>query len=140
MVVRAVRVVLADDNADMRDELRELLGAEFDVVDSVADGAALCAAVRAANPDVVVTDIAMPVLNGLAAAKVILRDRPQTRVVFVTVLGDPGIAQCGLALGALGYVSKHVAGAELLPAVRAALRGERYVAVPHSEPVRSDDE
>jgi DNA-binding NarL/FixJ family response regulator len=121
------RVVLAEDHAGVAEQLRNLLATEFDVVATVADGLALVRAVNALQPDVVVADIVMPGLDGIAATAAILASRPTTRVVLATVHNDPELAERGYATGALACVSKHRAGRELLPAVRAALRGERYV-------------
>jgi DNA-binding NarL/FixJ family response regulator len=119
--------VLAEDHAPVAEQLRRLLAPEFDVIATVPDGQALVGAAVDACPDVVVTDVVMPGLDGIAAAIAILARRPDTRVVLVTVHDDPELAQRGYAAGALAYVSKHRAGQELLPAVRAAIRGERYV-------------
>src|SRR5262247_1526220 len=92
------RIVLAEDHAEVAEQLRGLLASEFDVVAVVADGQALLRAVESASPD-----------------------------LLVTVHDDPELVERGHAAGALGYVSKHRAGQELVTAVRAALRGERYV-------------
>jgi DNA-binding NarL/FixJ family response regulator len=120
-------VVLAEDHAWMAEQLQSLLTPEFDVVATVADGHALVRAVETTSPDVVVTDIVMPGLDGIAATVALLAKRPGTRVVLVTVHDDPALAERGQAAGALGFVSKHRAGQELVAAVRAAVRGERYV-------------
>jgi DNA-binding NarL/FixJ family response regulator len=74
-----------------------------------------------------VTDIGLPCLDGLEAAREILRRNPDARVVFVTVDSSPEVVQRGLELGALGYVLKLAAGDDLVPAVQSALRGQRYV-------------
>ena len=121
------RVLLADDHAGNMELLCRLLQPEFDVVASVQDGLALVSAADALSPDVIVTDISMPGLDGISAAIVILRRNPAARIVFVTVHRDGILMERGLATGALGYVLKLAAGDDLLPAVRAALRGERHV-------------
>ena len=121
------RVVLAEDHARIAEQLRALLEPEFDVVATAADGHALLRAVDDARPDVVVTDIVMPGLDGIAATAALLARHPNTRVVLITVHDDAELAERGYAAGALAYVSKHSAGHELVPAVRAAMRGERYV-------------
>ncbi len=121
------RVVLAEDHAGVAEQLRNLLATEFDVVATVADGLALVRAVTTLQPDVVVADIVMPGMDGIAATAAILARRPTTRVVLATVHNDPELAERGYAAGALACVSKHRAGRELLPAVRAAIRGERFV-------------
>jgi DNA-binding NarL/FixJ family response regulator len=121
------RLLLADDHRETAELLRGLLEAEFDVVGQVADGLSLVNAAAQLSPDVIVSDIAMPGLDGISAAAIILRKDPGARIVFVTVHCDPLLAERGLKVGALGYVLKRTAGDELVPAVRSALRGERHV-------------
>ena len=120
------RVVLADDQAATAAVLEQLLKPEFEIVATVRDGLALIEATARLSPDAVVTDIAMPVLDGIAAARKILETNPAARVVFVTVHADPALVRKGFAIGGLGYVPKVSAGEELVPAIRAALRGERW--------------
>ena len=121
------RILLADDHAGNTDLLCRLLQPEFDVVGVVEDGHALVSAAETLRPDVIVTDISMPGLDGIAAATVILGRNPAARIVFVTVHSDRVLMERGLAAGAMGYVLKLAAGDDLLPAIRAALRGERHV-------------
>lgn len=121
------RVVLAEDNAGMAEQLKALLGAEHDVVEVVRDGLALVRAVEASRPDLIVSDIAMPGLSGLAAAQAIAARHPDTRIVFVTVRNEATVIRTALSGGARGYVVKTDAGEELLTAVRAVLAGGRYV-------------
>ena len=120
-------LLLADDHTDTRNLLRSLLQSEFEVVADVADGLALVKAAEREGPDVIVTDISMPGMDGIAAAKVILRQNPAARIVFVTFYNDSMTLESGLATGALGYVLKMAAGDELVPAVHAALAGKRYI-------------
>ncbi len=120
------RVLLADDQAAALALLEQLLQTEFDVVATVRDGQALVDAAARVSPDAIVTDISMPVLDGIEAAREILGRNPSARVVFVTVHADPLLMRRGLAVGGLGYVPKVSAGEELVLAVRAALRGERW--------------
>jgi DNA-binding NarL/FixJ family response regulator len=121
------RVLLADDHPEVLEYLRAVVEREFEVIATVGDGHALVAAAEALAPDVIVTDITMPGLNGIAAAGEILRRDSAARVVFLTVHNDPELVQKGLALGALGYVLKLMAGDDLLPAIRAVLRGECHL-------------
>ena len=123
---RKPRVVLADDQTATRALLERLLQTEFDVVATVCDGRALVDAVTRVAPDAIVTDISMPFLDGIEAAQEILASNPSARVVFVTIYADPLLLRRGLAAGGLGYVPKASAGEELVPAVWAALRGERW--------------
>ena len=119
-------MLLAEDQAANQMLLRALLETDFDVIGTVQDGQALVDAAARLCPDVVVTDIGMPVLDGIAAAATILRANPLVRVVFVTVHADPILVKRGWAVGGLGYVPKLTAGDELVPAVWAAVRGERW--------------
>jgi DNA-binding NarL/FixJ family response regulator len=121
------RLLLAEDHSETRELLRALLQPEFEVVGDVEDGVALVAAAERLSPDVIVTDISMPALDGIAAARLILRHNPAIRIVFVTAHPEPILVERGVSAGALGYVVKFAAGDELVPAVRAALRGERHI-------------
>jgi DNA-binding NarL/FixJ family response regulator len=76
---------------------------------------------------VIVSDITMPDLDGIAAATAILRANPSARIVFVTVHGDRSVVVRALSTGALGYVLKWSAGDELIPAIHAALAGQRHI-------------
>ena len=121
------RVLLADDHPNVAEELRRLLEPEFEVVAVVADGDALLREAEIVQPDVVVTDIVMPGRDGITAVTELLARRPNTRVVLVTVYDDPELVARGYAAGVLAYVLKVAAAHDLAPAVRAVLRGERYV-------------
>jgi DNA-binding NarL/FixJ family response regulator len=129
-VSRRPRILLADDHADVAEQLRTILEAEFDVVGTVHDGLALVSAADALEPDVIVTDIAMPGLDGLEATATIVHRTPDARVVLVTIFNEPGVQRRGAAAGALGFVVKFAADYDLLPAVRAALRGEPFTSAP----------
>jgi DNA-binding NarL/FixJ family response regulator len=108
-------------------QLRTLLESDFDVVGLVEDGRALVSAAARLSPDVIVTDISMPQLDGIDATALLLSSNPQVRIVLVTVHAEPMLMQRGLAAGVLGYVLKDAAGDELVTAVHAALGGQRYV-------------
>ena len=121
------RVLLADDHRETAELLCGLLESEFEVIGRVQDGLSLVVAAERLSPDVIVSDISMPGLDGISAASAILRRNPLARIVLVTVHNDPLVAQRGLETGALGYVLKRTAGDELVPAVHSALRGERHI-------------
>jgi DNA-binding NarL/FixJ family response regulator len=125
--MRLSRVLLAEDHAETAEQLRELLNPHFDVVALVEDGRALVGAAARLTPDVIVTDISMPGLDGIEASVQIRRSDPQARIVLVTVHSESILVERGLAAGALGYVLKDAAGDELVAAVQAALAGDRYV-------------
>jgi DNA-binding NarL/FixJ family response regulator len=126
-VMARARALLAEDNATVADRLRSLLAAEFDVVETVQDGASLIDAALALEPDVILSDISMPGLSGLGAARIILARQPAARIVFITVHAEPAVVRSALLAGASGYVLKGEAGDELLPALRAVLGGGQYV-------------
>ena len=121
------RVLVADDHLENTELMCGLLRPEFEVVARVQDGAALVEAAAALAPDVIVCDISMPGMDGIEATRVIVRRDPSARIVFVTVHDDALMVERGMAAGAMGYVLKLVAGEDLVPAVRAALRGERHI-------------
>src|SRR5262249_31750722 len=94
---------------------------------TVADGRALLAAAPQLRPDVVVLDIAMPLLNGLDAARQLRREMPGVKVIFLTVNEDPELAAEAFRAGASGYLLKNSAAAELGQAVEEVSRGRSYV-------------
>jgi len=132
------RVLVADDHAGNIQLLRGLLEMDFDVVGAVQNGLALVGAAETLSPDVIVSDIGMPGLDGIEAAKRILCRNPGARIVFVTVHDEPQMVRRSLEIGALGYILKMVAAEELIPAVRAALRGERHTNAQHLSDPRHD--
>ena len=122
------RVLLADDHRMVAEGLKSLLTEEFELAGIVEDGRALVKAARELRPDVIVADISMPNLNGIEALVQLKEDNPQVRVVFLTMHRNPAYARRALQAGALGYVLKHSAPAELVLAVRAALQGRTFIA------------
>jgi DNA-binding NarL/FixJ family response regulator len=124
------RVLVADDHASLLDRVVKTLAAEFSVVAAVADGAQLVAAEEEFHPDVLVIDLCMPTLNGLEATACIRRRGSQVPVVCLTAYDDPEMMQAAWEAGALGYVTKTCLAADLVPAVRAALEGRRFVSAP----------
>ena len=121
------RVLLADDHRMMAEGLRSLLADEFELAGIVDDGRELVRAARELQPDVIVTDVSMPRLNGIDALSQIRKENPAARVVFLTMHRDSTYARRALEAGAAGYVLKHAAPAELVLAVRAALQGRTFV-------------
>lgn len=120
-------MLLAEDHAETAERLQKLLQADFDVIGTVEDGDALVNAAKRLSPDVIVTDIAMPGVDGIEAVVLIRRHDPNARIVIVTVHSELLLVEAGLAAGALGYILKDAAGDELVPAVQAALGGDQYV-------------
>lgn len=126
-MVSRTRLLLADDHAATAAQLRELLQPEFDVIGHVTDGLALVRDAARLSPDVIVSDISMPELDGITAAARILERDPTARIIFVSIHADPLLVARSLATGAFSYIHKLAAGDDLVPAVHAALRGERQV-------------
>jgi DNA-binding NarL/FixJ family response regulator len=120
-------VLLADDHAIVAEGLASLLHGEFALVGTVADGAQLVETARRLRPDLIVTDLAMPGLNGLDALRQLKADGLAARVVVLTMHADAHVAAEVLRAGASGFVVKHAAGQELIAALHAVLRGRRYV-------------
>jgi DNA-binding NarL/FixJ family response regulator len=120
------RVILAEDHPVMAQHLRALLDPDYDV-QVVPDGRALMAAVEFYMPDVIISDIAMPGISELAAARNIRTAHPEARIIFISVLDEPAVIRKALAEGASGYVIKSDAGDELANAVQTVLGGGRYV-------------
>lgn len=121
------RVLLADDHQPSIRRWRALLEPQFEVVGAVADGVSLVEAVDRLRPDIIVTDVVLPVRTGVAAVDDIVRRHPGIRAVFVTVHADQTLLRQALAAGAFGYVLKIRAGDDLLPAVDAAIRGRLLI-------------
>jgi len=121
------RVILADDHTLLLEAFEKLLSAECDIVARVTDGRALVEAVRQHHPDIVVLDLAMPLLNGLDAARQIKQMDRSVRLVFVTMNEDPDVAAEAFRAGGSAYLLKRSAGSELLTAIREAMRHRSYV-------------
>ena len=121
------RIVIADDHRMVAEGLRSLLEPAYELVDIVEDGRALVEAAQRLQPDVIVADITMPILNGLDAVEQIRRSGCQAKVVFLTMHKDALYAARAMRAGASGFVVKHSAGTELLTAIDEALAGRIYV-------------
>jgi len=121
----AIRVLVVDDHAIMRDGIRALLGRaeDIDVVGEAGGGRDAIALARALSPDVIVMDIAMPDLGGLEATLAIRKERPDSKIVILSQYSDPEYVTRALKSGASGYVLKRAAAADLVSAIRAVRRG-----------------
>jgi two-component system response regulator NreC len=121
-----IRVLLADDHTILRDGIRSLLEDQEDieVVGEAEDGQSAVRMTSQLKPDVVVMDIAMPILNGLEATRKIQRDLPRVRVLILTMHENEEYIRQVLAAGALGYVLKDAAARDLIGAIRTVYQGE----------------
>jgi DNA-binding NarL/FixJ family response regulator len=121
------RILIADDHTLVAELCKRLLETEFDVVGVVSDGRALVRAARELKPDVIVVDVAMPILNGLDAGRQVKEMLPSVNVVYLTMNHDVEIAAEAFRRGASGYLLKTCAAAEMVIAVRDVLRGKSYI-------------
>ncbi|WP_439621818.1 response regulator [Gemmata sp.] len=127
--MNVTRVLLADDHPVVREGLKGLLAGEPDmaVVGAAEDGPTAVALAGQLDPDVAVVDVSMPGLNGAQVATRLRAERPDLRVLALTVHEDVGYLRLLLGAGASGYVLKRTAAAELVRAVRVVAGGGRYV-------------
>jgi DNA-binding NarL/FixJ family response regulator len=126
-MINRSRILIADDHNLVAELCRNLLEAEFHVVGTVSDGRALVRAALELKPDVIVIDIAMPILNGLDAGRRIKTMLPGVKLVYLTMNPDVDVAAEAFARGASGYLLKTCAAAEMVVAVRDVLRGKTYL-------------
>jgi len=120
-------LLLADDHAIFSDALRVYLEKDFNIVGVVPDGRTLVDEAIRINPDVIIVDVGMPLLNGLDAARRIKELAPRIKFIFLTMRDDPNLAAAALELGPVAFVLKHSAGSELLEAINEVMRGHSYL-------------
>jgi DNA-binding NarL/FixJ family response regulator len=124
---RRPRILIADDHALFAEALCVYLEKTVDVIGLVTDGRAMLEESIRLRPDVIVTDVSMPLLNGLDAARRIREQTPNVKFVFLTMLDDMNLAAAALELGAVAFVLKRSGGLELLKAIEQILEGRSYV-------------
>src|SRR5215470_16901630 len=128
------RILIADDHTLVAELCKTLLETEFEVVGIATDGRHLIQAAAGLRPDVIVVDVAMPILNGLDAAERVKQILPSVKVIFLTMNPDPEVAAEAFRRGASGYLLKTSAATEMVTAVRNVLRG-----IPYLSPTLSKD-
>ena len=124
---RRHRILLADDHHIVLQGLRRVLENDFEIVGEVADGRALVECAGTLRPDIIVTDLFMPLLDGIEAARLIRERNRRVKIIFLTMHPDTACAAEALAAGASGYVLKSSSGGELLEAIREAIGGRTYL-------------
>ena len=125
----SIRVLIVDDHAVVRAGLRLLLAAEEDIdpVGEAGSGREAVFQARSLEPDVILLDVVMPDQGGLEVLPTLLRERPETRVLVLSMQDEPAYVRQAFALGASGYVLKEAADNQVVAAVREVARGGRYV-------------
>ena len=120
------KILLADDHSLILEGVRRLLESHHDVIGSAADGAALVKKSLELRPEIIVLDVAMPILNGIDAALEIRKELPGVRFLFVSMHANASYVRKAIAAGGSGYVLKSGAAEELLKAIDLARRGGTY--------------
>lgn len=123
----SVRVLLADDHAGVRAYLQAKLGKVFEIVGAVEDGKQAVDAVLLLDPDVLVLDISMPVMNGFTASARLRDLRCKTKIVILTTYEDDGYIDAAFSSGANAYVTKDRLATDLVIAIREVLQGNTFV-------------
>jgi DNA-binding NarL/FixJ family response regulator len=122
-----IKLLLADDHAIVTDGLRSLFQDRFCLVGVVTDGRALVEASKTLNPDVIITDISMPLLNGIDAIRQIKMSQPLTKAIVLTMHCEPELAVEAFRAGASGYLLKVSPGEELITAIGEVYQGRHYL-------------
>ena len=124
------RVILADDHAMVAEGLGRLISEVADLVGQVADGRQLVDSARRLKPDIIISDVSMPVMSGLDALRQLKAEGSQARFIFLTMHTEAQLATEAMRAGASGYLLKAAAGEELFEAIRAAMAGRVFLS-PH---------
>jgi DNA-binding NarL/FixJ family response regulator len=121
------KILLADDHPGVFETVARIFEGRFEIIGRVGDGQALIEAAAKLNPDVIITDISMPVLNGIDAAIQMKVSGSAARIIFLTVHDDADFINACLATGALGYVFKPRMALDLVAAIDEALKEHKFV-------------
>jgi DNA-binding NarL/FixJ family response regulator len=122
-----IRVLLADDHEAVLARVRSILGRNFEIVGAVSNGLHAVEEAERLDPDVLVIDISMPILDGLQAAARLRDANCRTKIVFLTVHEDQDFVAAALAAGASAYVTKEDVTTDLVPAIQEVLQGGTYI-------------
>lgn len=121
------RIIIADDHTLVLEAYRQLLAPEFEIVGTASDGQELLNIAPELAPEMILLDISMPTLNGLEVARQLKVTIPHAKLIFVTMMSEPFYISQAFQLGASAYVLKQSASTELLSALSAAMKNQRYV-------------
>jgi DNA-binding NarL/FixJ family response regulator len=121
------RLLIADDHTLVLEGIRKLLENDVELVGTVEDGRALLPAVEQLQPDVILLDISLPLLNGIEACRQLMKIMPKARIIFLTMHADVVYVEEALRAGGMGYLLKRSAASELKAAIEAVMHGRRYI-------------
>jgi DNA-binding NarL/FixJ family response regulator len=121
------RILIADDHTLVAEACKKLLESEYEIVATVSDGRALVRAAAVLKPQLIIVDVAMPLLNGLDAGQQVKEFLPAVKLVYLTMNHDADLAAEAFRRGASGYLLKTCAASELAMAVREVLKGKSYL-------------
>jgi DNA-binding NarL/FixJ family response regulator len=121
------RVVLADDHREFVAKVRAILDDEFEVIQVAENGSQAVRAVLAMDPDVLVTDISMPISDGLQAARTIQQAHCRAKIVFLTIHEGGDFIAAAFSAGGSGYVTKRRLSTDLVFAIRESIKGHTFV-------------
>jgi len=125
--VAIIRVLLVDDNGEMLTDLRDELSAEFEIAGTAENGDQAVREIFRLDPDIVVLDITMPVMNGLQVASLLREKRPGTKILFLTIHEEPEYISAAFSAGACGYVTKRRLASDLRAAIREVYDGRNFL-------------
>jgi DNA-binding NarL/FixJ family response regulator len=125
--VALIRVLLVDDNGEMLTDLRDELSAEFEIAGTAENGEQAVREVFRLEPDIVVLDITMPVMNGLQVASLLREKRSATKILFLTIHEEPEYISAAFSAGACGYVTKRRLASDLRAAIREVYDGRNFL-------------
>ncbi len=124
------RMLLADDHCKIREHIVQLLESEGEVVGTAQNGEEAIEAALCLDPDVIVLDISMPVLNGIETARYLNKLGSRAKVLFLTMHEDEALVTAAVRVGARGYVLKTRIFIDLIPAIRNVLQGRLFASPP----------
>jgi DNA-binding NarL/FixJ family response regulator len=125
--MKRIRLLIADDHVMFAQGLESLLRDEFQLLGTAGNGEELVEATKRLQPDVILVDISMPVLNGFDAVRQITESGTNAKIIFLTMHDDATLVSEAFRCGASGYILKHAAGEELVNAIREVAQGNNYV-------------
>lgn len=120
------RVLLADDHLEIRERIADMLKDNFDIVGSVGNGQEALLATLTLKPDLLISDICMPIIDGIQLACKLQKSGCDTKIIILTVHNDADFVEAAFSSGALGYVLKPNVGTDLIPAIQEALEKRQF--------------